>query len=186
MVQKFGRSQKLVDSSWKEQYLGNITPMKDLREFLYGVQKKIDSKTSKIPGELDRKNVLSLKILVMIDVSGSIDVTTYNMFIKQINKIKGLSVIKIMEMDTEVTAFYSFQKLKNPTLIKLNGGGGTDFHTPFKEAVKLKPDAILCFTDGDVCKTPGTNANGIPTGWILSEEGGRPYNFGEVVRIIKE
>lgn len=160
--------------------------MKDLKEFLFGVQKKLDSKDSMIPGEQDRKNVLNLKILVMIDVSGSIDRQTYNMFIKQVNKIKGLSVIKIMEMDTDVVALYSFSKLNKNTIARLNGGGGTDFFLPFKEAVQLKPDAILCFTDGEVSKTPKTSSNGIPTAWVLSQEGGRPYDFGEVVRIIKE
>lgn len=151
------------------------------KEFLYKVQnvkqKEGKSSSSKTSG---RKNVLDLRILVCLDVSGSISVKQFKQFISQVDLIKGLSIVKILETDDKVTALYDYEKENDELrVIRLSGGGGTEFTEAFSLAKKLKPDAILFMTDGMVfgdVKDPK-----IPVGWVLTEGGQKPYNFGEVV-----
>lgn len=155
--------------------------LKDVRDFLYKIQKKRDKSNSEIIDTLgDRKNILNLKILVAIDVSGSISQSQYKQFMHQIDLIKGLSVIKIMETDTKVVALYDYTKTSKNRIARLTGGGGTCFVEAFDWAKRLDPDAILFMTDGEVWGDVVSGVE-IPTGWVLTCDGKRPYNFGDVV-----
>ena len=158
--------------------------MKDVRDFLYRIQKDKDhdGKKTELKGPLgDRKNVLDLKILVAVDVSGSISSEQYRQFMHQVDLIKGLSVIKILEVDTKVVALYDYIKTSKSRIARLGGGGGTEFSEAFQYAKKIKPDAILFMTDGFVCNPGSISDPGIPTGWILTPGGVKPYKFGDVV-----
>lgn len=151
------------------------------KDFLFKIQKNLKTDNSTIKSSIleDRKNVLDLNILVGVDVSGSISKQQFNQFMEQLDLIRGLSVVKVIEIDTEIVAMYDYFKINTSRIMRLRGGGGTEF-TPFFEVSKqMNPDAILFFTDGDVfdrVKDPK-----IPTGWILTARGKKPYGFGEVV-----
>jgi predicted metal-dependent peptidase len=155
---------------------------KDASRFLMRIQKKKNK--DPFSGEIlkeqtGRKNVLDLNILVMVDVSGSISVAQFKQFMSQIDAIKGLSRVKVMEVDTQVVAFYDYFKTGKPSVFRLGGGGGTEFSTAFVKAKKINPDAILFMTDGFVFNN--VNSPGIPVGWVITSDGKKPYNFGEVV-----
>lgn len=127
----------------------------------------------------DRKNVLDLNILVCLDVSGSISKTQFTQFMAQIEAIKGLSRVKIIEIDTKIVAFYDYFNGNFNKIARLRGGGGTEFSQAFIKAKELNPDAILFMTDGMVSKSVENPK--IPTGWILTKNGKKPYTWGEVL-----
>lgn len=156
--------------------------IKDTKEFLYEIQK------NKSPSEvivnnasvlMERKNVLDLKIVVCVDISGSISQTQFNQFMRQIDAIRGLSMVKVIETDDKVVAMYDYFKENKNRVVRLGGGGGTAFGEAFRWCKKLKPDAILFMTDGEVFDS--VSDPGIPTGWVLTSDGRKPYGFGKVV-----
>ena len=159
----------------------------DAKDFLYSIQKKKNylskkkGKKATLVGSLfdQRKNVLDLKILVCLDVSGSVSEAQFRQFMQQINLIRGLSVVKVLEVDTRVIALYDYFKTDQSQVMRLVGGGGTEFSEAFARAKELNPDAILFMTDGQV--SGNIFDPGIPTGWILTCDGIHPYGFGEVV-----
>lgn len=153
--------------------------IKDTKDFLYRVQRKKPDATLGA-AELDgRKNILNLKIITMVDISGSIHAGQYAQFMQQIDAIKGLSVIKVLETDDRVVALYDYVKTAPSRVARLRGGGGTAFYEAFEYAKQMKPDAILFMTDGEVFDQVANP--GIPTGWVLTHNGRMPYGFGEVV-----
>lgn len=160
---------------------------KNAKDFLVKIQRGKDMRNVQ-NGLLDsvieeRKNVLDLNIAVGLDVSGSISRADFNRFMAQLDAIKGLSRVKVIEIDTQITAMYDYYKTKQNRIARLGGGGGTSFAPAFAKFKQLNPDAILFMTDGDVagqCADPG-----IPTGWIMTNNRRPPYGFGEVVVVLK-
>lgn len=156
--------------------------MKDAKAFLYEIQKRKDpggNAYSNASLLADRKNVLDLKIVVMVDVSGSISARQFQQFMRQIDAIRGLSMVKVIETDTKVVAMYDYFKERKNRIVRLQGGGGTEFIPAFRAAKAMNPDCILTMTDGDIFdRVPDP---GIPTGWILTHGGRKPFNFGKVV-----
>ena len=156
--------------------------MKDAKAFLYEVQKKLDPKDlahGATSVAMDRKNVLDLKIVVMVDISGSISQRQFQQFMRQIDAIRGLSMVKVIETDTQVVAMYDYFKDRKNRVVRLQGGGGTEFIPAFRAAKAINPHCILVMTDGEIFdKVPDP---GIPTGWILTHGGHKPFNFGKVV-----
>jgi predicted metal-dependent peptidase len=159
------------------------------KDFLKNIQKSKDAADVSL-GVLDgvlegRKNILDLNIAVGLDVSGSISREDFRLFMLQLDAIKGLSRVKVIEVDTEIVAMYDYYKTHQNRVARLGGGGGTCFTQAFEKFKQMKPDAILFMTDGDaagVCHNPG-----IPTGWILTEKGCKPpYAFGEVVAYLRK
>lgn len=160
-----------------------MSAAKDARNFLMKIQrtkkeKQIDAGLLVAALE-DRKNVLDLNILICLDVSGSISVKQFKQFMAQIDAIKGLSRVRVMEVDTEIVALYDYFKLERNKVVRLGGGGGTEFTSAFRKAKQMNPDAILFMTDGDAA---GNVAEpGIPTGWVVTRNGHAPYSWGEIV-----
>lgn len=160
-----------------------MTPFNNLKNFLTGIQKsKKDSKSSIGASVLeDRKNVLDLNILVVVDMSGSIGDAQFNQFMRQLHEIKGISRIKVAEYDDDVRALYDFTFLEQGRdIVRQNGTGGNYEPAVFRYIEKLKPDAVLFMTDGYVCSARVANP-GMPIGYILTKNGVKPYDFGEVV-----
>lgn len=156
---------------------------KNAKDFLVKIQKSKDNRgiTSGVLEAVleERKNVLDLNIAVGLDVSGSISRADFNRFMAQLDAIKGLSRVKVIEIDTQIVAMYDYFKTSQNRIARLGGGGGTHFGPAFAKFSELRPDAILFMTDGDVAgHVPDP---GIPTGWILTNNRPPPYNFGEVV-----
>ena len=154
---------------------------KDAKDFLYKIQKNKDIKNALISSDdnMGRKNVLDLNIAVGVDISGSISSSQYRKFMAQLDAIKGLSRVKVLEVDTQIVSMYDYYISKNSRIVKLGGGGGTDFTSAFSQLTKMKPDAILFMTDGMVAGSP--KDPNIPVGWVLTPNGKKPYSFGEVV-----
>ena len=81
----------------------------DLGRFLGDIQnKKLKAKSGKdfdfAKIEMERKNVLDLNIVVGVDVSGSISSAMFKDFMVQLNQIKGMSRIKVVEIGEKVEA----------------------------------------------------------------------------------
>lgn len=155
----------------------------NLKNFLTNIQK-----TKKDSGNIlsnsvidDRKNLLDLNILVVVDMSGSISQEQFKQFMYQLNEIKGISKIKVAEYDTQVRALYDLSLLTNKkSVVRSSGSGGNYEPAVFSYIHKLQPDAVLFMTDGYVCNETVDN-KGIPIGYILTHNGVKPYKFGEVV-----
>jgi len=152
-----------------------------LKEFLVDVQKDKDiddKKKGLITGtEADRKNILNLKVVVCVDISGSISSEQYNSFMSQLRKIKGISQVMVLETDTRVCGMYNFDRTSPRQAVSLGGGGGTDFKEAFEKAKEMNPDAIVFLTDGDdsgECEKPGD----VPVVWVLTKTGHAPYTWG--------
>lgn len=159
----------------------------DVKDFLFKIQKEVHRK-QKGPSLKDvedaRRNILNLKIVVGLDISGSISESQFKQFMAQLDLIRGLSVIKVLETDTKVVAMYDYFKGGTNRVCRLQGGGGTEFKEAFQVAKQLEPDAILFMTDGEVfdsVKDPK-----IPTGWILTHNGRHPYGFGKVLATLPQ
>lgn len=126
-----------------------------------------------------RQNVLDLNILIGVDISGSISQEQFRQFMRQIDAIRGLSRVRVIETDVTIQAMYDYFSAPKPRIVRLAGGGGTDFTEFFKVARNIKPDAILFLTDGFVGGSP--KAPPFPVGWILTSGGVHPYGFGQVI-----
>lgn len=144
-------------------------------------QAKLKNKSEKGLGvarlEQERKNILDLNILVGVDCSGSISAAMFHDFMVQLDHIKGMSRIKVVEVSDIIEAIYDFQQ-GSRRVARLKGGGGNGEHLFFPLAKRMKPDAIIYMTDGycTVAKDPS-----IPTAWILTKNGRAPYDWGQVV-----
>jgi predicted metal-dependent peptidase len=150
-----------------------------LKSFLYDVQKKKDEKTKGIikNQHRDRKNILNLKIVCIVDVSGSISSAQYREFMQHMDNIRGLSTMKVMECDTQVVAMYTYERGVYSKIFHLGGGGGTDLRPAYHKALEMNPDAIIIFSDG----MDGANIkrSKIPSAMILSPgyENGCGYDW---------
>lgn len=160
--------------------------LKDVKDFLIKVQKDKDRKSGNsqiaIDGDIlqERKNVIDLKLVVGLDVSGSISMSQFKQFMTQLDRIKGLSVCLVIEIDTQICAMYNYERVHKSRIVRLSGGGGTEFTILWKKMKDLKPDALLLFTDGYV-GDDGIDP-GCPVGYIITANGVKPpYKFGRVV-----
>jgi len=160
-----------------------------LKEFLVGIQKDKDVDSEKkglISGtEADRKNILNLKVVVCVDISGSISTEQYNSFMSQLRKIRGISQVMVIETDTRVCGMYNFDKTSPRQAVSLGGGGGTNFVLAFDKAQAMKPNCIVFLTDGDD-EGDCTEPKDIPVAWVVTQRGHAPYKWGsEVARVDK-
>ena len=123
-----------------------------LKSFLYGIQNELDKSNKDIlqVKDLDaRRNLLNLRIIVLLDCSGSISADDFRKFRLQLDRIKGLSKIRVIEMDTDVVSLYDYDKADKPKVVRLGGGGGTDFQTAMKTALECRPEALIFLSDGE-------------------------------------
>lgn len=155
-----------------------------IKDFLVGVQKS--SESAAIKSSSGRKNVLDLNILACIDVSGSVTEAMYAKCVAKLDAVRGLSRIKVIEIDTRIVAMYDFVKARDRSIVRITGGGGTSFGPAFALAEKIKPDAIVFLTDGMVDLAPVRDPM-IPTGWVIVSSGITmpPYGFGEIIERIE-
>jgi len=157
-----------------------------LKEFLMDIQRgkdEVKKKEGVLTGdEMERKNILNLKIVCCVDVSASISSEQYNSFMNQVRMVKGLSRVQVIETDTEISCMYNLDlaERRGDEVVRLRGGGGTDFEIAFKAACEMKPDAILFLTDGDdsgSLKKP----KDIPVAWCVTNNGHAPYTWGKEI-----
>lgn len=152
----------------------NSLKIPDAKPFLNEVQ---GAKNLSLPKVLrERRNVLDLRIVVLIDISGSISQETFTAFMKMLDKIRGLSMVKVLEFDTDVKAMYDYYKTPQNEVMRLTGGGGTYFGPVFKQAKAMKPDAILIMTDCENFDNDFSTPE-IPTAVVLTEGSSNRYDW---------
>ncbi len=159
--------------------------MDNLKEFLNEIQEKKNNAlaTNELNRQLiNRKNILDLKILVVLDVSGSISMDDFSNFMVQLNKLRGISIVKVVEVDTEVVAFYDYFKTNQSAVARLMGGGFTRLGAGINLANEIKAEAILVMTDGFVQDKEEVLDPKIPVGYVLTADGAKPYEFGNVIK----
>lgn len=158
----------------------------NLPQFLSKIQKdKLKAQQGKknndqAQAEYERRNILNLNLVVGVDCSGSISSEMFHDFMIQLDRIKGMSQIKVVEVASIIRAIYDF-KNRNRPVVRLQGGGGNGEHLFFPLVKKMKPDAIIYMTDG-YC-TKATNPD-IPVAWVLTKNGTKPYPWGNVVGVL--
>lgn len=81
--------------------------------------------------EQERKNVLDLNIVVGVDSSGSINSSMFSSFMQQLQLIKGMSRIKVIEVSDIIEAVYDFEVGTRKPVVRLLGGGGNGEHVFF-------------------------------------------------------
>jgi len=153
--------------------MSTILKSLDTKSFLYEIQ---GGKNLELPQVLrERKNVLDLKIVILLDVSGSVSQETFENFMKQIDGIRGLSMVKVIEFESRVVAMYDYFKTPQNEVMRLTGGGGTEFVPAFEQAKKMGPSAIIIMTDG--LNSDDVDNPNIPTGLVLTEKGKHSYSW---------
>lgn len=160
----------------------NAVEIPNLKKFLYEIQ---DAKSLNDKDLFkDRKNVLDLKLIVMIDISGSIGRETFENFMKQIDKLRGLSKVKILEFDSRVVACYDYFNTHQNEVMRLSGGGGTNYVEVFEMATRMKPEGLIILTDGQDFGEEAKNPE-IHTAVILTEDGKVRYDWMKEIGRIK-
>lgn len=113
-----------------------------------------------------------LKLLVAVDVSGSVQDNEYQMFFDEINAIaKNVGEIEVVEFDAAICSVYKFKHTQRT--VTRSGCGGNDLRPMFEwlEPRKDKYDGIIWFTDGYFCGYPPPKRYKIPSIWVLNPAG---------------
>lgn len=105
-----------------------------------------------MPGKIERKgNLVRLKHLVYaLDVSGSISETQAKQFHQSVWTIKKLlnpKLLTVIFFDTRIVLEKTFTEHEDYGNIKVNAGGGTNLKPVYQRVRKLKPEALVVFTD---------------------------------------
>lgn len=128
-----------------------------------------------VPGE---KTECRVVISSVVDTSGSVSEDMLaDIHAELHNMVKNEVDVQLIQCDSAVHDVSSYKKGKK---IEFVGRGGTDMNPGFKVAKEQRPDAIICFTDGEI--PPVTNP-GIPTLWVILKNDGFKSTFGQVVHI---
>ena len=154
-----------------------------------GKNKTIMRRNRRQPYRVDLRGELSKKIakvLVAIDISGSISDDEYNLAIKEIiNIVRNYNYeITILECDTEIRREYKISNLKDIRK-RLNTRGGTKFSPIFKRANEINPNVVIYFTDGKGEETLAVKPKGYKVLWVLNEKND-VISLKEPIGIIKK
>ncbi|MBD3350815.1 MAG: hypothetical protein GF364_04935, partial [Candidatus Lokiarchaeota archaeon] len=123
---------------------------------------------------LPSNRVKKLYLAIAIDTSGSINKKQLNEFITEINGIVGQFTsyhIFVMSCDAQIhdlLEYDTYNPIKPGEILKLRGGGGTDFRPVFRLLNKKyeKPDCLIYMTDG--YGTFPNRAPRYPVIWLLN------------------
>ena len=130
-------------------------------------------------------NSEELKIAVAIDTSASIDESSLNSFLTELEAImQSFSnyQIELIECDYKIQNTTRLTPLE-PIISKVKGGGSTDFRPVFEYLEKLNEDFkfLIYFSDGE-----GIFPNYIPfidTLWVLTKEASTPFGEKILLRV---
>lgn len=101
------------------------------------------------------------RIDFLIDTSGSIDSNTLRNFVEEcLGVVKDLNLdpksINIVTWDAKVNQIIPMENVVKESHIKVTGRGGTIIDDALKHAIKMKPEAVVVFTDGIIATTNET------------------------------
>ncbi len=132
----------------------------------------------------------STRLLVAVDVSGSVPDEDIKKFLAVINRFfkQGIESIEVIEFDSEITTEKPILLKQASNSIRVIGRGGTNFQPAIDFYYEHEEyDGLVFLTDGyaPVPKLPD-NKRHKPLAWILTTNGGNEDNLkplGPVVRI---
>ncbi|WP_026184052.1 vWA domain-containing protein [Desulfitobacterium hafniense] len=148
------------------------------------IKKTMTRRNRRQPERLDLRGQLrshQAKILVALDISGSISDQEFNQAIKEV-----LAIVKnyhheitIVECDSEIRRTYKVKTVRD-VQERLKIRGGTRFTPVFEYANEHKVNVLIYFTDGQGEAKLQTIPRGYKTLWVLSGRGkelslGKPY-----------
>ena len=136
-----------------------------------------------------RRHDQELKIVIVIDTSGSTMGPIIQDFISEVDSIMrsfGAFELTIIQADRAICDVDKFTHEETfiPGDFQIYGGGGTDLCPPFKwveENMLEPPKALLYMTDGFGPAPPDSPS--YPVLWVLNEHGEKPIDWGGMVRI---
>ena len=146
-------------------YMGN--------QYSYLTKKSRRRESKRFEGMMGTRHQKMSKILVAIDTSGSVTMSEYMEFMKQINTMKGVAEFHIVECDACIQYEYDFEGKPN---LKLHGGGGTSFQPVVDKfiAESCVYDSLIYFTDGE-CPIPDNTPK--HTLWVVSSKGSKENDY---------
>ena len=132
----------------------------------------------------------STRLLVAVDVSGSVPDDDIRKFLAVINRFfkQGIESIEVIEFDSNITTEKPILLKQATKTIRVTGRGGTNFQPAVDFYYEHEEyDGLVFLTDGyaPIPKLPD-NKRHKPLAWILTTQGGNEENlkpFGPVVRI---
>ncbi|MEA5022951.1 hypothetical protein SDC9_26543 [bioreactor metagenome] len=139
------------------------------------IKKTVTRRNRRQPERLDLRGQLrshQAKILVALDISGSISDQEFNQAIKEV-----LAIVKnynheitIVECDSEIRRIYKVKTVRD-VRERLKIRGGTRFTPVFEYANEHKINLLIYFTDGQGEEKLQTIPRGYKTLWVLSGRG---------------
>ncbi|OQX99613.1 MAG: hypothetical protein B6I24_02145 [Bacteroidetes bacterium 4572_128] len=149
-----------ISGNLKEQIIASLKPKINYRTVLKAFMSSILSSNRKLtrmkPSRrygfkyMGSRRTFSTKLLVAVDVSGSVSSKDLNKAFSIINRFfkYGIEVIDVIQFDTEIKGKTMTLK-KAIKKVQIKGRGGTDFNPVMKYIDKNKSyDGLIIFTDG--------------------------------------
>jgi len=140
-------------------------------------KKTITRRNRRQPDRLDLRGQLrshKAKIVVALDISGSISDQEFNQAIKEVlDIVKNYShEITMIECDSEIRRVSSVQSVKD-LKVRMTIRGGTRFTPVFEYANHHKVNLLVYFTDGKGEEKLLTTPKGYKTLWVISGSGAK-------------
>lgn len=152
-------------------------------------KKTITRRNRRQPDRLDLRGQLrshKAKIVVALDISGSISDEEFNQAIKEV-----LSIVKnykheitIVECDSEIRRVYQVKSVKD-IKARINIRGNTRFTPVFEYANTKKIDLLVYFTDGKGEEKLHAIPKGYKTLWVISGRGDK-LSLEEAYGVVKK
>lgn len=130
-----------------------------------------------------RKKVQTLKILVAIDESGSVSADEWKRFLAEIDGIlkTKLAEVTICKFTTKVEEVFEYTGQEKDKMFERHYGG-TGFQPFLDLAEEMKPDAVICLTDGENCEGDNIKYSRMGTVlWVLTPQHRKPKHGQSVV-----
>lgn len=152
-------------------------------------KKTITRRNRRQPDRLDLRGQLrshKAKIVVALDISGSISDEEFNQAIKEVLSIvKNYNhVITIIECDSEIRRVYQVKSVKD-VKARINIRGNTRFTPVFEYANKEKIDLLVYFTDGKGEEKLLAIPKGYKVLWVISGRGDK-LSLDEAYGVVKK
>ncbi len=130
-----------------------------------------------VPG---KKKERTLKIALIVDTSMSTTGFLAEFKAEMLSIKQTGAKIEVMEVDRKIQRIYSFDHSFDPDF---KGGGGTSLIPAFEHYQENKhfiPNILIYLTDGH---GDAPKQMKIPTLWVITPEGKKPVNWGQMIRL---
>jgi predicted metal-dependent peptidase len=118
-------------------------------------------------------------VMAIIDTSESMVVALLETINVELKRLARDYQVTVVESDAAIQKYYPYRG----SLKMVHGRGGTDFR-PALEArflAKIRPDVVICFTDGD--GPAPDRPPSMPVVWCLTPDGSSPAAWGREIRM---